>query len=82
MANRLSRLNQTYQVERQWLCVRLRELANQVEDTAKRLREAMVEKEIWERREFLLLRQSPAFSRAEILARFDREFLATRREFD
>lgn len=81
MAQRLSRLNQTYQVERQWLRERLSELAIQIEDLAKRLHEAMVEKEIRERREFLLLRQSPSGSRAEILARFDREFPATLREF-
>ena len=74
MAKRLSRLNQTYQMERQWVRERLSELANRGEDTAKRLHEAMVEKEIRERREFLLLRQSPSFSRAEILARGDREF--------
>ena len=82
ITQRLSRLNQTYQVERQWLRERLSELAMQSEDLAKRLHEAMVEKEIRERREFLLLRQSPSCSRAEILARFDREFPATLREVD
>ena len=82
ITQRLSRLNQTYQVERQWLRERLSELAMQSEDLAKRLHEAMVEKEIRERREFLLLRQSPSCSRVEILARFDREFPATLREVD
>lgn len=82
ITQRLNRLNQTYQVERQWLRERLSELAMQSEDLAKRLHEAMVEKEIRERREFLLLRQSPSCSHAEILARFDREFPATLREVD
>lgn len=82
ISQRLNRLNQTYQVERLWLRERLNELAMQSEELAKRLNEAMVEKEIRERREFLLLRQSPVCSRAEILARFDREFPATLRAGD
>jgi len=82
LAQRLSRLNQTYHMERQWLRERLSELARHSEDLVNRLHEAMVEKEIRERREFVLLRQSPFFSRAAILAQFDREFPVALREFD
>lgn len=77
LSQRLNRLNQTYREERRWLRERLSETASQIEDTVQHLQASMVEKEIRERREFLLLRQSPHFSRRERLAQFDREFPAT-----
>lgn len=82
LSQRASQLNQVYQAERHWLRERLSELAGQCEEAAKRLQAAMVEKEIRERREVLLLRDSPFYSRAEILARFDREFPAALQEFN
>lgn len=74
---RLNHLGQTYQAERRWLRERLNEIAGQIEDTVQRLHAAMVEKEIRERREFLLIRHSPHFLRRDILAQFDRAFPVT-----
>ena len=63
-----------YLTERLWLRHRLGELANRTSETAQRLHEALVEKEIREQRPLVLWLGGPFISVENILLRFDREF--------
>jgi hypothetical protein len=67
-------LRRAYFEERRWLRNRLQELAKRVAETAQRLQEALVEREIRDRRPAALLLGSPLFSVEKILLEFDREF--------
>jgi hypothetical protein len=67
-------LRQLYNDERRWLRRRLSESADRAEAAAQQLQQALVEREIRERRPVVTLLGMPFFSGAEILSQFDREF--------
>jgi hypothetical protein len=67
-------LRQTYSDERRWLRQRLSELADRADAAAQQLQQALVEKEIRDRRPVTTLLGRPYVSSAEILSQFDREF--------
>lgn len=75
-ARSVTKLRQTYSDERRWLRRRLSELAEQAEEAAQQIYQAVVEKEIREHRPVVFLLGEPVVSRQEILAQFDREFPA------
>ena len=63
-----------YLYDRQWLRHRLGELASRAGETAQRLHDALVEKEIRDQRPLTFLLGSPFISVENILMQFDREF--------
>ncbi len=69
-----SQLYRAYLEERLWLRRRIAALAERAGEIAQRLHEALVEKEIRDRRPVVFLLGSPSVSAKDILAQFDREF--------
>jgi hypothetical protein len=70
----LKRLQRAYLDDRRWLRRRISELANRADEIARRIHEALVEKEIRDRRPVVILLGGPGVSAKNILAQFDREF--------
>lgn len=68
------RWHRAYHDDRLWLRRQISELANRADEIAQRVHEAVVEKEIRERRPFVFLPGDPDVSAKNILAQFDREF--------
>ncbi len=67
-------VHRAYLDERLWLRRRMGELAHRAGETAQRLHDALVEKEIRDRRPLVFLLGSPFILAEDILAQFDREF--------
>jgi hypothetical protein len=63
-----------YLDDRLWLRRQISELANRADEIARRVHEALVEKEIRDQRPVVSLLGSPGVSAKNILAQFDREF--------
>jgi len=70
-------LRQTYRDERKQLRHRLSEFANRADEAAQQVQQALVEKEIRDRRPLVFLLGNTYVAGAEILAQFDREFPVT-----
>jgi hypothetical protein len=70
----IEQLQQAYLDDRLWLRRQISELANRADEIAQRVHEALVEKEIRDRRPVVFLLGSPGVSAKNILAQFDREF--------
>jgi hypothetical protein len=69
-------LQRAYLDDRLWLRRHISELANRADEIARRVHEALVEKEIRDQRPVVSLLGSPGVSAKDILAQFDREFPA------
>jgi len=67
-------LRQTYRDERQQLFKRLSELVNCTDEAAQQVQQALVEREIRDRRPLVFLLGNTYFAGAEILAQFERAF--------
>lgn len=74
--DRAAPLQRAYLDDRRWLRRQLSELASRADEIARRVHEALVEKEIRDQRPVVFLLGSPGVSAKSILAQFDREFPA------
>jgi len=73
---RLAALRRAYRAERRRGRLRLHELARRAETTAQRLEDALVEKEIRDRKPLIVHLGGPFVSSEEMVAEFDRSFPA------
>jgi hypothetical protein len=69
-------LQRAYLDDRLWLRRQISDLADRADEIAQRVHEALVEKEIRDRRPAVFLLGNPGVSAKNILAQFDREFPA------
>jgi hypothetical protein len=81
-AQHAQKLYRAYLDDRLWLRRQIVELADRADEIAQRLHEALVEKEIRDRRPAVFLLGSPFISAKDILTQFDHEFSALPAEID
>jgi hypothetical protein len=74
ITRQIQMLRQTYRDERKQLRHRLSELANRADEAAQQVQQALVEKEIRDRRPLMFLLGNICVAGTEIFVRFDREF--------